>query len=270
MAQKVEVMQDIEALSSTAQALNQSADNWNAAMIAALIFTALAAIAVVVTTFVALKRAKALAKVQELVIQAKDKQLERDLKEKDLRIAEAAGQAAAAETKAEGFRLAIATANERASQAEARAAEAKLELAKLKTPRSLSLKQQESIANALHAFAGTHFDIAVNNDVEAQGLLAPIEAALKAAGWIEIEWKGGDPVAEITYAREGFPKVGLVSVHGVIVQMHPQQVVPLGQAAQSLASALSANGVVAKAEGGVGVRNVNTEAIHILIGKKPD
>jgi hypothetical protein len=51
--------------------------------------------------------------------------------------------------------------------------------------------------------------------------------------------------------------------------MHPEQKLELGAAALALASALSAEGIDARAEAGLGVSNTNVEAIHILIGKKP-
>jgi hypothetical protein len=70
-----EKMPEIQALTVRAQALSQSVDWWNAAMIWALVFTALAAIAVLVTTRIALKQAKQLAEVQDQIIQAKDIQV---------------------------------------------------------------------------------------------------------------------------------------------------------------------------------------------------
>ncbi len=163
----------------------------------------------------------------------------------------------------------LAATNERAAHAEERAAEANLELAKLKTPRTLNPGQQKLISEALKGFAGTQFDMAINHDVEAIGLLPSLENALKSAGWIEIDWKSGAPIAEINFTRKDLPAVGLVSISGLVIQMHPEQVPTLGTAAQALASALDGQGIAAKAEPGIGFPNINTKAIHIVIGEKP-
>jgi hypothetical protein len=64
-------------------------------MIGALVLTALAAIFVVLTTRIALTKAKKLAEVQEELIRAKDAQLTSDLKEKDAKIADTNERAAA-------------------------------------------------------------------------------------------------------------------------------------------------------------------------------
>ncbi|HYK58145.1 MAG TPA: hypothetical protein VEV85_01835 [Bryobacteraceae bacterium] len=80
---------EIQSLTLRVNALNQSVDWWNTAMVWALVFAALAAVAVVVTTRVALMRAKELGDVQAELIQAKDRQLTLDLKDKDSKIAQA-------------------------------------------------------------------------------------------------------------------------------------------------------------------------------------
>ena len=80
---------EIQSLTLRVNALNQSVDWWNTAMVWALVFAALAALAVVVTTRVALMRAKELGDVQAELIQAKDRQLTLDLKDKDSKIAQA-------------------------------------------------------------------------------------------------------------------------------------------------------------------------------------
>lgn len=180
----------------------------------------------------------------------------------EIAISSANQRAAEANAKAEEFRLAIAAANERAAQAT-------LELARLKTPRTLNPEQQKRISGQLKPFAGTQFDIALNVEPEPQELLPRIENALNAAGWSEVDWKGGIGIAEINFTRKDHPQAGIVAVSGVIIQMHPEQIAELGQAAQALASALNAEGIAARAEGGLGVPNANPKAIHILIGRKP-
>lgn len=72
-------MLEIHALTLRAEDLSQSVDWWNTAMIWALIFAALAAVAVVITTHMALRRAKELSDTQDQLIQAKDDQLKAEL-----------------------------------------------------------------------------------------------------------------------------------------------------------------------------------------------
>lgn len=121
----------------------------------------------------------------------------------------------------------------------------------------------------LKPFAGTQFDIVVTVDPEAQAFISPLEDTLKAAGWFQVDWKSGAPIADINISRKGRPVLGVVSVSGVILQMHPEQIPIVAGAAQALVAALTTEGIETKAEPGVGVPNVNTRAVHILIGKKP-
>lgn len=76
--------------------LTNQVDWWNGAMVWALLFTALAAIAVVVTTRMVLIRSKELSKAQEDLLGDKERQLSLDLKEKDLKVADATHSAVAA------------------------------------------------------------------------------------------------------------------------------------------------------------------------------
>jgi hypothetical protein len=260
-----ENVSEIHSLTLRARDLSRSLDFWNATMIWALVFAALAAIAVVVATRVVFTRTKQLADTEEKLVAAKDKQLALDLKDKDLKIAELAATSASAETRAEGFRLDIAKAKDRAAQAEARAAEATLQLTKLRTPRTINAEQQKRISDKCKPFAGVRFDDAVFTDPESEALLRQIEAILTTAGWEQIDWKG----AAIVFLRTNLPKTGLCSLEGVVIQMHPQHLSEFWKPAQDLASALKAEGIEAKAEAALGITNDNPMAIHVLIGKKP-
>jgi hypothetical protein len=183
-------------------------------------------------TSVGLKRKNdALEKTQGDLASLIEKQDEANSKLTDAAIAEAGTKAAEAEAKAEGFRLNIAEANQQAEEAKDRAAQASLELAKFKAPRILTLEQQGRISEKLKPFAGKQFDVALTTDPETQDLLLQIETALKAAGWIEIDWTG----AAVTFNRDKQPIAGLVVMSGVVVQMHADQVPELWKAAESLA-----------------------------------
>ena len=90
----------------------------------------------------------------------------------------------------------------------------------------------------------------------------------KKAGWIQLDWNNPN-TPDVHFTRNGRPRAGIVAVTGVIIQMHPEQIHELEQAAIALASALSAEGISAHAEGGLGVPNSNSAALHILVGSKP-
>jgi hypothetical protein len=82
-------MSEIQALEERVRALGQSADWWNDKMVWGLVFAALAAIFVVATTVMALRRSGQKDDAQSNLIRAKDRQLALDLREKDTKIAEA-------------------------------------------------------------------------------------------------------------------------------------------------------------------------------------
>jgi hypothetical protein len=259
-----ENVSEIQSLALRVQHLNKSLDWWNAAMVWALVFVAVAAVAVVVTTRIALMRAKQVADAQEQLIQAKDKQLALDLKDRDLMIAEASGNAAAAQAKAEGFRLEIAESNTRAEEAKERAAKANLELQRFKAPRTLSPAQQARIAAKLKAFVGILYDggIGPKGDPEPLYIFRSIHSALSSAGWTQIAWTGG----EETYTEAGMSPIGLTMVTNVIVDVHPDQWEKLGAAATALAAALSEEGIDAIADSKP--TTIKGNAIHIRIGRK--
>ena len=173
------------------------------------------------------------------------------------------------DVKEQYLRTSLANTNERAAHAEERAAKAELDLAKLKTPRTLNSEQQTRISAALKPFTGQIFDIALNIDDESKNLLPQIEDTMKAAGWSQIDWKGASGTADINFVRAGRPIAGIASVSGVIIQMHSEQVEKMKGAASILASALDAEGISARAELGLGIPNTNATAIHILVGSKP-
>ena len=258
---------EIQSLRSDIQQQKSNISRWNNATIAFVTLAFLAAGGLVVTSFGLKHKNKILEDAQDQLASAIEKQNELDSQATALLIADASAKAAAAETKTEGFRLNIAEANRQAEEAKERAAQANLELAKFKAPRTLSPEQQKRVSDNLKLFAGAQFDMALNTDPESQDLLPQIEDALKASGWDELDWSGGD----LVFKRAGRPVAGIVVMTGVIVQMHPDEVPVLRDAAAALASALSMQGISARAEPGLGtgITNNNPKAIHILVGKKP-
>lgn len=171
-------MSEIQSLTLRARDLSHAVDRWNAAMIGALVLTALAAIFVVLTTRIALTKAKKLAEVQEELIRAKDAQLTSDLKEKDAKIADTNERAAALEVEALNLRKQLLEQGPRGNL--------------------LAGENRRKLVNALKRFSGQKIDVRhsattmmVNGTVvlstpigdDALGLANALIGILKDAGW---------------------------------------------------------------------------------------
>ena len=162
-------MPDIQSLSLKVEELSGSVDWWNNAIIFSLVFTAFAAIAVGITTYVAFKKANLLAKAQNALAEAKDSQVQIDLRNKDVE---------------------IANANERAAKAQEDAAKANLELEKIRTPRTISPQDQVEIVAALKPFSGAPYDLSVGVDSESSSLMRTVQSILNRAEWKQVAASG--------------------------------------------------------------------------------
>jgi hypothetical protein len=230
----------IEDLTRQAAQLQDAVEEWNHWVVCALIAAAVAAVAVVVTTRMQLFRAKQLDTVQSRLLRAKEEQLTSDLKDKDVKIAEA---------------------NERANVAT-------LELAKFKAPRILTVEQISRVTMAMKRFARTEFDGGVGplNDPEPLHFFDQVVQALTAAGWKQLAFASQQVM---TLPRSnGTPPVGGVSVTNVIIDIHPSQASRLWPVAKALAEALAAEGIAAAYDQGSGGGSMNERAIHVLVGRK--
>jgi hypothetical protein len=156
---------------------------------------------------------------------------------------------------------AIADAGVRAKEAEARAAEATLELAKFKAPRALTSEQQNEISAALKFFAGTPFDFSVQTDHESVALMAQIGAALENAGW-----KRQASVATIVYTPIGKPPAAVVVYQGLQIGIAESRRNDFTPPTLALENALMRAGLEVTA---AAASNVGPEAIHIMVGSKP-
>jgi hypothetical protein len=87
----------------------------------------------------------------------------------------------------EEARVAVERAQADAAAANARALEAQAELAKLKSPRSLSPEQQSRLVAKLNTFAGQKYSFNVFPDPEPINLLRLIDGVLRRAGWVRID-----------------------------------------------------------------------------------
>jgi hypothetical protein len=152
-----------------------------------------------------------------------------------------------------------------AEEAKAETAKAHLALEKIKAPRKLSEDQALRLVEKMLPFAGKKFDLGVSQDAEAQNLAFVIRNILTASHWVAVNWKGGDVVT--TWPDKTI--LGIVMMDGVILQMHPEKASEFWDVATLLAESLTELGIAAKAEKGLGVANNTTDAMHILIGKKP-
>ena len=263
-----EKMSELQSLALRARDLNQSVDWWNTAMIWGLVFAAIAAIAVVVATRIALVRTKELAETQNRIsgIKEADANLEQQRmgkelaaavargKEADARIAEAQRGVAEANTratkaqeslalaeqhsaeanaKAEGFRLDIAKANERAASANETAERerlARLQLEARLAPRVLTPDQQRLIAANLRLLGSFAAQMFWYSDItEVTRISDNIGSTLVAAGW----------------TTAGAHAQGGVIVSGIVVAVGRNATANLRTAADRLVSELVRNGVPA-------------------------
>jgi hypothetical protein len=186
----------------------------------------------------------------------------------DISQSEADQRIADANARGEEARAEAAQANERAAMAEERSAEANLELARMKAPRALTAEQQNRITEKIMPFAGKQFDVAIPpGDPEPFMLMEVIEAAVRAANWVQRDWID-KVLGALKLIRSGRAEVGNVSAIGVLIEVDQSRLTELKEAAETLASALNDEGIPALATVGTATKAANADAIHILIGKK--
>ncbi len=130
-------MDNIQSLTSQIDRLSHSVNWWNSAIIVMMVVAALAATGLVVTQYVAVRKAQQLSTAQSQLDTAKDSQLKINLKDKELRIADAAKAAGEANA-------AAASANKEAGIARERASEANKQAARLENE---NLILQQKLAN---------------------------------------------------------------------------------------------------------------------------
>ena len=157
----------------------------------------------------------------------------------------------------------VAVANARAEEANQKAQEAALELARYRQPRSFTRDQLYRIAEKLKPYAGMQFAGAtVGRDPEILAFLQYIEAALTLADWREIDWH----VSQGITRSAGRTTIGTnISVSNVLVTF-PFDGVPksVEAAAVALADALVSEGFTAKA----GLDMNNKGVVHVMVGPK--
>jgi hypothetical protein len=162
----------------------------------------------------------------------------------------------------------VAEANARAAEANQKAQEAILELARFKAPRELTQEQRGRIVDKLKPFSGTEYDIAISDaDPEILNFVFIIELVLSTAGWTEIDWQGNGE----GFIREGMLIIRLgVSVTNVMIGVHVSQPLKLCEHALALSDALMTEDIDATAARLTPHRmsSTNANAVHILMGRK--
>jgi hypothetical protein len=185
---------------------------------------------------------------------------------KDLKIADLNNETARLREKG-ALTVDAVLANAQATQANALASQFLLalsqQLAQLMTPEMrmpgfLNIEQYDRIVSKVKPFAGKQFDQEVDitsKELERVGLAGGIGAALKKAGWIEV-------------ARHEPSSVDLASVRGVKINVDASKDSELLGAAETLASALNAEGIAATVNPRAETDAIKANVIHILVGPK--
>lgn len=152
-------MAEIQSLAARVQNLQISFDFWNNWYVRFVAFTVLVACIVFIFQYMAVKRGKQLAQAQDELSQAKDRQLESDLKGKDVKIAEAKLETEILRNKNSALELAV-------------------------SPRVL---EQNITGQSLKRFAGTEVAVISPYDFEPRRTAGQIRYMLQSvAGWKKI------------------------------------------------------------------------------------
>jgi hypothetical protein len=132
---------------------------------------------------------------------------------------------------------------------------AKLMVPGMEMPGFLSVEQLDRIVSKVKPFAGKQCDLDIDitsNDLERVGLAGGLGVALDKAGWVKV-------------ARG--QQSSIASVPGVTIEVDATKDPELLDAAETLASALNAEGIAATVN--PKTETDATNVIHILVGPKP-
>jgi hypothetical protein len=115
------------------------------------------------------------------------------------------------------------------------------------------------IISKVAPFAGKQFDAVVtSSDLKLEALLLSLRHALKEAGWIEVDR------IDVGTTQSSTDGATLVSIH-----VDASKDSELLNAAETLASALNAEGIAATVHSMTKTDSANANVIHILVGHKP-
>lgn len=180
----------IQALTTRAQDLGRSIDNWNTAYIVLVALTVVLAAGVFIAQFVTIRKSKLLASAQADLMAEKDRQSAADSKDKDLKIAAAIEAAGIANEKA-------GESNRKAATLEVKALSLQRELLQ-QGPRMNLLRGdiRQGLIDDLKPFAGQKIDVRYGlnqyqgrttiepDSADTYDLAATLIGILKDAGWV--------------------------------------------------------------------------------------
>jgi hypothetical protein len=145
--------------------------------------------------------------------------------------------------------------------AKKQASESALGLEKLKEWRSMKLSDQQTACKALFAFAGTKFDLYVFQEPEALEFASKVRGVLTCAKWEQV------PVKEVIGLSGSNPLVGVTTVNGLVFEITVSRTKEWDSIAGSAAAAFRSVGVSATSTRVL--TGIDADAIHVMVGKKP-
>lgn len=263
---------EVDRLSGEVNRQRDKADSWDSWNLRLLALAGLIAVALAVTAVGVSRSNGKLSDLRDELDRAKDRALQVDSKEKDEKIASLNSEAASA-------RLEIAQANERASNADKAAAEAKLNLETLKTPRTLN--HVSEMVEALKPYKGMEYGfVGLGDDEESSNLLRRIDGLLQQAEWKRIEMPqagpsirlSGSPSISVTAALASGVRISVQSTEpeGSFTNMPISQLPPYVQAAIALNLNLASNVFPSPEDKSpIAVKTGSLKTVLISVGRKP-
>lgn len=143
------------------------------------------------------------------------------------------------------------------AQANERAADANLELARLKAPRTLNAEQRQQLTREMEAYSGQWFSMSAVSETEAMDLVRIIGDCLRAASW-EMQ----APQTDVTSGN-----IGISIGRGVRIQVAHGSSPRTQDIARKLASSLQEKGLATIFEVQAQLRAL--EVINVMVGEKP-
>lgn len=157
----------------------------------------------------------------------------------------------------------IAELTTRSTEAQRDAEKFKLELEKIKTPRTISSEQRGRIIEVIRQVPKTRFDVSANTDPEAINFAAQIEEMLLAAGWEEVDVTG-----LINMKRQGHKAFGIALNMGLSIEFSQSKSAEYLHPADLLVGMLRNEGFVLEGKS-ITDGSSPENALHVIVGRKP-
>jgi hypothetical protein len=258
----------IASLNSHVQALAGSANRWNTWYLFLVFVAVLVGAATLIFQYMAVKKGRELSDAQGQLIELKDRGVAAELKDKDLKIAEAQARIREAEEQTAAATERVANAERETARLNGLAEEEHLSRVKIEEKlahRRLSLEQQHNIASKLRPFAGQRLNFfAISGDTEILDIGNEVAAALtgpNSAGWLVTASVGqlfGETIPGIAVELMRSPDpISLNAARALVAALKDERLSVIGPIPEAFL-------------GSAGKLNTDPEAkIKIVIGKKP-